>query len=145
MRVVRDTNVLVSGLLTPFGTCGAILRMLTAGEIVLCVDARILLEYDAVLRRPKFAFAPQRVDAVMAYIQSVSEHCDCLPLEHPLPDEDDNQFLEVALSARALCLVTGNVRHFPKHSLRGMPVLSPQQFIETARQHRTGKSGNPRR
>ena len=41
MRIVLDTNVLVSGLLTPFGTCGDVVRMLTSGSFTLCVDARI--------------------------------------------------------------------------------------------------------
>ncbi len=41
MRIVLDTNVLVSGLLSPFGTCGQIVRMLAAGELVPCNE----LEY----------------------------------------------------------------------------------------------------
>lgn len=133
MRIVVDTNVLVAGLLTPFGTCGEIVRMLTTGDLVLCVDARILLEYDEVLRRPKFALEPRTVDAVMEYIRNASEIHACAPLAQPLPDRDDSPFLEVALSAGAECLVTGNVRHFPKRCLEGMLVFSPQQFIERAK------------
>ncbi len=45
MKVVLDTNVLVSGLLAPFGPCGEIVRMLTSAEITLCADARVLLGY----------------------------------------------------------------------------------------------------
>lgn len=130
MRIVLDTNVLVSGLLTPFGTCGKIVRMLTSAEFILCVDARILLEYEEVLRRPKFAIEPQKLDAVMEYVESTAETHGCKPLLVQLPDEDDSPFLEVALAAGAECLVTGNVKHFPKECRFGMPVLSPLEFIE---------------
>jgi uncharacterized protein len=133
MRIVLDTNVLVSGLLTPFGTCGKIVRMLTSAEIMLCVDARILLEYEEVLRRPKFTIEPQKVDAVMVYVQGAAETYGCEPLPVALPDEDDSPFLEVALAAGADCLVTGNVRHYPKECRFEMPVLSPIEFIEAIR------------
>ncbi len=130
MRVVLDTNVLVSGLLTPFGTCGEIVRIMTSGKMVLCVDARILLEYDEVLRRPKFAVDPPKVEVVMDYIQNSSEVHASAPLKRPLPDEDDNSFLEVALSAVADCLVTGDVKHFPKRCRAGVRVLSPRGFLD---------------
>lgn len=130
MRIVLDTNVLVSGLLTPFGTSGQIVRMLTSAEIVLCVDARILLEYDEVLHRPKFDIDPAKWDLLMEYIQNSSEIHSCVPLRKGLPDEDDNPFLEVALSSDAECLVTGNLKHFPAHSRAGVRVLSPKQFLD---------------
>ena len=46
MKIVLDTNVLVSGLLTPFGTSGEIVRMVSAGKLILLYDSRILLEYQ---------------------------------------------------------------------------------------------------
>jgi len=51
MKIVLDTNVLVSGLLTPFGTSGEIVRMVSAGRLNLCIDARILLEYIEYYRK----------------------------------------------------------------------------------------------
>lgn len=138
MRIALDTNVLVSGLLTPFGTCGQIVRMLTSAEIVLCVDARILLEYGEVLHRPKFGIDPAKSDVLMEYIHNSSEVHPCVPLQRLLPDEDDNPFLEVALSADAECLVTGNLQHFPAHSRAGVRVLSPAQFLDFFRERRTG-------
>ena len=68
MNIVLDTNVLVAGLLSPFGTCGEIVRMVSSGELILFFDARILSEYDEVLRRPKFRFAKEKVDALLDYI-----------------------------------------------------------------------------
>lgn len=56
MNIVLDTNVLVAGLLSPFGTCGEIVRMVSSGELRLSFDARIFTEYEEVLNRPKFKF-----------------------------------------------------------------------------------------
>ena len=56
MKIVLDTNVIVSGLLTPFWSSGQIIRMVSAGILILQYDSRILLEYREVLYRPKFQF-----------------------------------------------------------------------------------------
>jgi predicted nucleic acid-binding protein len=45
MRIVLDTNVHVSGLLSPFGPPAQIVRLVASGTIVLCHDARILAEW----------------------------------------------------------------------------------------------------
>ena len=141
MRIVLDTNVLVSGLLTPFGACGDVVRLLTGGAVTLCVDARILLEYNEVLRRPHFCMDPEKVDIVLDYIGNAAEHHAAAILDRALPDADDNAFLEVARGARVACLVTGNVRHFPVSCRAGIPVLSPQEFLAFIR--RTGERHDP--
>lgn len=138
MRIVLDTNVLVAGLLAPFGTCGEIARLMTSGAIVLCVDARILLEYDSVLRRPKFEIAPALADVVTDFIRHSSEVHASVPLDLPLPDAGDNPFLEVALSSGAECLVTGNLKHFPGRCRAGVRVLSPRQFLDFFRERGVG-------
>lgn len=136
MKVVLDTNVLVSGLLSPFGTCGELVRMLTSDSLVLCVDARILLEYDEVLRRRKFGIAPSRVDILIEYIEYSAEVHAPVPLDNPLADRDDNAFLEVAMSSAASYLVTGNLKHFPKRHRSGVAVVSPQTFLDEYRRRR---------
>lgn len=137
MRIVLDTNVLVSGLLSPFGTCGELARMLTTGTLVLCVDARILLEYDEVLRRSKFDIEPARVDLLMEHIVTTAEVHAADPLDVALPDVADSLFLEVALASAANFLVTGNLKHFPEHHRAGVCVVSPRAFIEEYRALRT--------
>jgi putative PIN family toxin of toxin-antitoxin system len=130
VRVVLDTNVLVSGLLTPFGTSGEIVRMLTSNEITLCMDARILLEYENVLRRPRFNIDESQIDVVIEFIQHHAQFHSTVPLNKPLPDADDNSFLEVAISSDAECLVTGNRKHFPARCRAGVQVLSPGEFLD---------------
>ena len=137
MRIVMDTNVLVSGMLTPFGVCGEIVRMLTSNNIALCVDSRMLFEYEDVLRRPHFQIEHSMIDIVLKYIENTSETHGTTPLSKSLPDPDDNLFLEVAISANADCLVTGNLKHFPSRLRCGVAVLSPREFLDAMSKRRT--------
>jgi len=129
VRIVLDTNVLVAGLLSPFGPCAQIVRMVSSGELTLYLDARILAEYDEVLRRPKFRFQPDKVAALLDLIEHRGRIVASSPLPAVLPDPDDQPFLEVAVTSQAVCLVTGNQAHFPAQQTQGIPVLSPRQFI----------------
>ncbi len=130
MRIVLDTNVLVSGLLTPFGTSGEIVRMVSSGQLVLCFDARILSEYHEVLHRPRFKFNEEKVVSLLDYMQHYGQVFPGKPLTKSLPDPDDAPFLEVAVAGKAECLVTGNLAHFPVTHRQGVNVLSPTQFLQ---------------
>lgn len=129
MNIVLDTNVLVAGLLTPFGPCGEIVRMVSSGELTLSLDARILTEYQEVLDRPKFKFDKDKVVALLDHIEHRGVTVASSPLPHSLPDIDDEPFLEVAIAARAICIVTGNQVHFPTGLCQGVMVFSPSDFL----------------
>ena len=136
MKVVLDTNVLISGLLTPFSPCGEIVRMAAAGELTLCLDARVLSEYGDVLRRPRFRFAPDLVAALLDQVSHAGVPVAASPLVASLPDPDDAAFLEVALAGSAACLITGNLKHFPAALRQGLTVLPPRDFLDYYRRHR---------
>jgi predicted nucleic acid-binding protein len=55
------------------------------------------------------------------------------PTAHRLSDRDDEPFLEVTLTGGADYLVTGNLKHFPARSCRGVRVLAPRQLIDVLR------------
>ena len=129
MKIVLDTNVLVAGLLSPFGPCAEIVRMVSSGEVTLCFDALILTEYGEVLYRPKFGFAKEKVSALLDHIEHRGHAVASSPLLHSLPDPDDEPFLKVAIAGRAECLVTGNVSHFPAKLCQGRKVLPPSVFL----------------
>jgi len=132
MRDVIDTNVLVSGLLSPFGPPGVIVGLIAAGRLRLCYDARMLAEYNEVLRRPAFPFADKEVTALMAQIRTGGELIAAEPLPVRLPDPDDEPFLEVAASAIVEFLVTGNLKHFPHERRQRVRVVSPREFLDVA-------------
>ena len=132
MKVVLDTNVIVSAVLTAHGVCAQILDMLTDGVFGMYVGDRILAEYDSVLRRPRLHLVLDDAAEMMEWIRSVAEPVGAVPLPAELPDPDDMPFLEVAASTGAI-LVTGNTRHYPKRSRSGVTVLSPREFLELLR------------
>lgn len=141
MNIVLDTNVIVSGLLCPFSPSGEIVRMVSSGELTLCLDARLLAEYSEILHRPRFEFDAELVAAFLDHVTHAGIPVSGTPLAAPLPDPDDSPFLEVALAGHAECLVTGNLKHFPAAAREGMRVLSPREFIEHYRKRRTGQNG----
>jgi uncharacterized protein len=129
MKVVLDTNVLVAGLLSPFGSCAEIVRMVSSGDLNLYLDARILTEYSEVLRRSKFRFDTDKVISLLGHIEHRGQVVASSPLPDSLPDPDDQTFLEVAVAAQALCIVTGNHAHFPPKLCQGVKIYSPTDFL----------------
>ena len=145
MDIVIDTNVLVAGLLSPFGSCGEIVRMVSAGELTLSFDARILSEYNEVLRRPRFGFEEDKIAAFLDYIVYHGQVIAPSPLTHSLPDPDDEPFLEVTLASQAVFLVTGNQKHFPAERCREANVISPDEFLSFFQSQQTEKQCIPKR
>ena len=136
MKVVVDTNVLVSGPLSPYGAAGTIARMISAGELSLCYDARVFAEYRDVLTRPRFPFRREEVEDLCDSIEADGELVASGPLPSGLPDPDDEPFLEVALAGGVEFLVTGNLRHFPPSVAAPVRVLSPGEFVRVCRADR---------
>ena len=128
MIVVLDTNVLVAGLLKPFGPSAAVLRLVLMGMVQTAHDYRILAEYREVLSRPVFGFAPAAVDALLTQIEEDGVPVTPPPVSFPWPDPTDAPFWETALAAGANFLITGNRRHFPKKK-EGPLVAAPAEFM----------------
>ena len=139
MKIVLDTNVLVAGLLSPFGPCGDIVRMASSGNLTLCIDARVLSEYKEVLERPKFSFDHDKIAAILDYIEHHGWVVASIPLSRPLPDPDDVPFLEIAVSGGADYLITGNAAHFPPEFCQGVQVVSPADFLKRGVKRRKDK------
>jgi len=136
VRIVLDTNVLVSGLISPFGPPGEIVRMVSSGELTLFLDARVLAEYAEVLARPQFGFDHDDVAALLDFTLHAGLTVAASPLPAALPDPDDEPFLEIALASGTEYLVTGNRIHFPEGLCQGVAIVSPAEFIESYREGR---------
>jgi uncharacterized protein len=129
MNIVIDTNILVAGLLSPFGPCGRIIRMVLSGELRPCYDTRILAEYRAVLSRLKFKFDTNDVESLINFIQNTGLLVNAKSINFDYPDPDDTAFLEVAVTAQTKFLVTGNLKHFPSDFYQNVQILSPSNFF----------------
>lgn len=130
MKVVVDTNVLVSGLISPTGPPGRILDLITAGQVTPLYDDRIMAEYRDVLARPKLRINPVNAGAILDLIERDGVLVAAPPLAVELPDEDDLPFLEVAEAGAALFLITGNERDYrPVQGEYTVQVASPAAFL----------------
>jgi putative PIN family toxin of toxin-antitoxin system len=138
VRVVLDTNVLVSALWNVHGTPAQVLDLVRQGFLTLCADGRIHGEYEEVLSRPDFPFDPGDVATLMRFLRESSELVAARPLTHRLPDPEDEPFLEVAAQGRVDALVTGNMRHFPEKCRAGVPVMTPDGVIALIRRKGSG-------
>jgi putative PIN family toxin of toxin-antitoxin system len=128
MRVVIDTNVIVSGVLNPHGPPGRIVNALLSETVM--HDDRILSEYREVLLRPTFGCVRSDVEGLLDFVESTGEYVSAEPLWLVLPDPDDLPFLEVAISGAAGALITGNIRHFkPQRGRHSARVTTPADFL----------------
>lgn len=125
MKVVIDTNVLVSGLINVDGTPAQVINLLLNGRLILLYDGRILREYEEVLRRRKFGFG-QSVLPLLDYIRNEGEFVAANPVARTFGDADDRMFYEVATTGNARFLVTGNKEHYPRERL----IKSPKEFVD---------------
>jgi putative PIN family toxin of toxin-antitoxin system len=129
MRIVLDTNVLVSALLKPRRKPARILRLVIQGDIQIIVSEYILAEYLEVLKSPKFDLNMDKMQTVLEFLRSKGIKAAAIPESFQLPDSSDEPFLEAALSAGADALITGNKRHFPKKASKGQKIVSPDEFL----------------
>jgi putative PIN family toxin of toxin-antitoxin system len=125
IKVVIDTNVLVSALWKPIGNPFKIVELTLRDKIVPCYDHRIIHEYRAVLNRPKLAFSGIKVQCLLDEIKSRGFSVVVEKSLFPLPDESDRKFYDVATACEAY-LVTGNVKHYPKEPF----IFTPSEFLE---------------
>ncbi|MFA7304650.1 MAG: putative toxin-antitoxin system toxin component, PIN family [Methanoregula sp.] len=123
--MVLDTNVLISGMLSPHGVPAKILNLVINGDIIVVLDARIFAEYSTVLQRKKFSFPEDAIHEIIAFIQREGVFISPLPVTCTIPDPGDLPFIEVSCHAE-VPIVTGNIRHF-KDS--GAIIMTPVQFL----------------
>jgi putative PIN family toxin of toxin-antitoxin system len=130
MRVVIDTNVLVSGVMNPQGP--RIVDEVLAGAFTVLYDDRIMSEYREVLARPAFGFSLTDIDALLDFIEMTGEPVAGLRLPILLPDSRDLPFLEVAAAGRAEAVITGNTRHFKlRRGQHGVKTCTPAEFVRS--------------
>lgn len=127
-HAVLDTNVMVSGLLSPYGPPGRIVDALLGRRLKIAYDDRILFEYRSVLMRPRFGFDQQKLKKFFNCFAFQLRVNPPTWAHRPSPDPDDTMFLECAVEA-AVPLVTGNAKHFPMRCRGSVEVLSPTAFL----------------
>ncbi len=114
IRVVLDTNILISALLSPQGPPARVFLMaILDPDMQLCVSGDIFAEYEEVIRRPRFNRSDNEIAPVLRTIREKGLWVKPTETVHACSDPDDDIFLECAQAAAAHYLVTGNAKDFP--------------------------------
>jgi putative PIN family toxin of toxin-antitoxin system len=136
LRLVIDTNVVVSAVLNPEGLQRTVFLLATTKPARWYVSDPIMEEYSAVLARPELKI---RKCLRLQIIQLIKNHTYPIrPSQLPqvATDPDDNIFLECADAAHADYLVTGNQRHFPKF-WKKTKIIHSREFLDIVAPHLT--------
>lgn len=127
VRVVLDTNVLVSAMIQPQGLPARIFLLAVAGRLGLTVCGEMYSEYEEVLRRPRFRLPEAAIDGVLELIRQRGYWVRPSGVPRVCSDPDDDIFVACAQAGDADFLVTGNIRDFPA-DCPAPAIVTPRQF-----------------
>jgi len=134
LRLVIDTNVIVSAALKPAGLQRTVLLLAITKPARWYVSRPILEEYSEVLARPELKIRKGLRQQLLQLIKNHSYTVTPTRRVEVAGDPDDNRFLECADAARADFLVTGNLRHFPRF-WKKTKIITTREFISLTAPH----------
>ena len=134
LRLVIDTNVVVSAALKPEGLQRTTLLLAITKPARFYVSRPILEEYADVLSRPELAIRKGARQQLLQLIRNNSHIVTPSRRLEVASDPDDNVFLEYADAARADYLITGNQKHFPRF-WKKTKIITTREFISLAAPH----------
>lgn len=134
LRLVIDTNILISAALKPTGLPRTILLLSITKPARLYVSRPILNEYADVLGRPELRIRKGLRQQLLRLIQNHSYTVTPRWRLDLTSDPSDNKFIECADASRADYLVTGNQKHFPNF-WKKTKIITPREFISLAAPH----------
>lgn len=134
LRLVVDTNVVVSAALKPDGLQRTVLLLAITKPARLYVSPAILMEYRDVLSRPELQIRKGLRHQLLQLIKKRAHTVTSALRLQVASDPGDNIFLECADAARADYLVTGNTRHFPRF-WKKTKVITSREFLSIVTPH----------
>ena len=134
LRLVIDTNVVISAALKPDGLQRTTLLLAITKPARFYVSRPILEEYADVLSRPELGIRKGSRQQLLQLIRNNSHIVTPSRRLEVASDPDDNVFLECADAARADYLITGNQKHFPRF-WKKTKIITTREFISLAAPH----------
>jgi putative PIN family toxin of toxin-antitoxin system len=144
LRLVLDTNIVVSAALKPDGLPRTVLLLALSKPARLYVTDPLLEEYREVLSRPELQIRRGARQRLLQLIGNSSRMVSPRRRIRAAVDPDDDKFLECADAARADYLVTGNLRHFPQF-WKMTKVIAPREWIGIVAPHLLGGQNRERK
>lgn len=137
LRLVIDTNVVISAALKPEGLQRTVLLLAMTKPARWYFSEAIMEEHGAVLARPELRIRKGLQHQFLQLIANRARRITPSKLPQITSDPADNIFLECADAARADYLITGNQRHFPRF-WKKTKVINSREFLEVVAPHLTG-------
>jgi putative PIN family toxin of toxin-antitoxin system len=134
LRLVLDTNTVVSAALKPDGLPRTVLVLALTKPARLYLTQPILEEYAEVLKRPELKVPKGERLRLLQLIRNRGHMILPTRRLRVASDPDDDIFLECADAARADFLITGNRKHFPAF-WKATKMISAREFIAMAAPH----------
>jgi putative PIN family toxin of toxin-antitoxin system len=134
LRLVIDTNVVVTAALKPEGLQRTVVLLAMAKPARWYVSDPIVSEYTMVLARPELKIRRSMRQQLLQLIKNHTRLVTPSRVPQVTSDPDDNIFVECADAARADYLVTGNQRHFPKF-WKNTKIISSSEFLSVIAPH----------
>jgi uncharacterized protein len=134
LRLVMDTNILVSAALKPHGLQRTVLILAITKPARLYISREILAEYSEVLARPEFKIRKGLRQQLVQLIKNRGQLVRPTRALQVAKDVDNNKFLECADSAGADYLITGNTRHFPRF-WKKTKIITSREFMDVVAPH----------
>jgi putative PIN family toxin of toxin-antitoxin system len=129
-NLVIDCNVFISAFIGN-DTCFQALDK-AFSEYRVCYSDATLKELLETLKRPKFQHIrkAERIEMTLQVLHSMGTLFIPKPCKIILPDPDDAIYLDLAITAYAESIITGNKKHFPEKLCEGIKILSPSEFLK---------------
>ena len=132
VRIVIDTNVLVSGLRSTAGASYLLLSLLEESAWIVCISATMIFEYEEQLRKDQAEslLDDATIDDFLDIFCAKAEHIRLFYRWRPiLTDPDDDILLETAVNGECSIIITYNVRDFRGSERFGIRVITPKEFL----------------
>ena len=133
LKIVLDTNILVSALRSRLGASHRLLLAVGDNRFQIQLSVSLFLEYEAAIKNPNcgIKLSPAEKDDILDYLCSEARHCKVHYLWRPcLKDPGDDMVLEVAVASEASGIVTFNRRDFKGIEAWGLKIYSPQEILK---------------
>ncbi len=136
MRVILDTNVLVSALKSNRGASYAIVSQLPSSRFQIALTIPLYMEYQDVLTRPENmtgANTEEEILRFLRYLCRIAHRQEVFFLWRSwLRDPKDDMVLEAAVASQSRYIVTHNLRDFKNRGIEshfGIESITPKEFL----------------
>ena len=134
MRIVIDTNVIISGFISPTGTPARIIDLWVEGNLQVILSSAIMEEYSIVFRYPQtqryHRMSSEEITQTLERFRRIAVMIEPTErLQAVLEDATDNKFLECAVAGGATYIISGDKHLLKLQVYQGIPILTPAAFL----------------